>query len=262
MSRWQASTRTWVQCRVIFRATCSHLSQFLRQASEEVDMQVVRAGPTASPYELGRSGTRVAHTRSVANVSRFASPSRQRGFSIIELLIVLFLFGLIATMVVPPVNSYYQRSRIEGAATEVRNFLVGAQTLAFNTNGRVTVTLQQEGTRWVVDMVPVNPPSGGTPAAAMQRHLELPDYVVLSGLGLGANLDWHEYPSGSFNIVCAPSSRTEEQTGPTAFDLVATARTLRMTHRSMSEGRLSPRLIYEIQVTPLWSVQNLRRLAS
>ena len=49
-----------------------------------------------------------------------------------------------------PVNSYYQRSRIEGAANEVRNFLVGAQTLALNTNGRVTVTAAagSDGAGW------------------------------------------------------------------------------------------------------------------
>jgi hypothetical protein len=169
---------------------------------------------------------------------------------------------MVALIVVPPVNSYYQRSRIEGAANDVRNFLVGAQTLALNTNGRVTVTLQQDGSRWVVDLDPANTPPAGTPTATMQRHLDLPDYVVLNGLGLGADHDWHEYPPSTFNIVCTPSSRTEEQTGPTVFDQVPTARTLRLTHRSMSEGRLSPRLVYEVQVTPLWSVRNLRRMAS
>jgi type II secretory pathway pseudopilin PulG len=171
-----------------------------------------------------------------------------------ELLIVVALMGLIATAVVLPVNAYYQRSRVEGAANDVRNFLVGAQTLALSTNSRVTVTLQQTGGLWTFSLTPASPPPAGSSAALTRTELELPAYIVVTGLWLGSSCDW-PLDSGIHSLVCDTMSRTLDPT--TGQQLTASA-TVRLTHVSIAQGRLSPPMLYEVRVAPLWSVAAVR----
>lgn len=171
-----------------------------------------------------------------------------------ELLVVVAILGLIATAVVLPVNAYFQRSRIEGAANDVRNFLVGAQTLALNTNSRVTVTVQQIGGLWTFSVTPANPPPAGSSAATLRTRLELPAYIVVTGLWLGSACDW-PLDSGIQSLVCDTMSRTLHPV--TGQQLTASA-TVRLTHISIAQGRLSPPILYEVRVAPLWSVATVK----
>lgn len=171
-----------------------------------------------------------------------------------ELLVVVALIGLIATVVVLPVNAYYQRSRVEGAANDVRNFLVGAQTLALNTNSRVTVTLQQTGGLWVFSLTPASPPPSGSSAASTRTRLELPTSITVDGLWLGAACDWPQ-ASGIRTLVCDTLSRT---LSPVTGQQLTASATVRLTHISIAQGRLSPPMLYEVRVAPLWSVATVK----
>ncbi|MCU0291201.1 MAG: hypothetical protein MUF10_04315 [Thermoanaerobaculaceae bacterium] len=172
-----------------------------------------------------------------------------------ELLVVVALLGLIATAVVLPVNAYYQRSRVEGAANDVRNFLVSAETLALSTNSRVTVEVQQTGGLWTFSLVPANPPPAGSSAATMRTQLELPAYIVVNGLWLGAGSDW-PVDSGIPKLVCDTMSRT---LNPVTGQQLTASATVRLTHISIAQGRLSPPMVYEVRVAPLWSVATVKR---
>lgn len=172
-----------------------------------------------------------------------------------ELLVVVALIGLIATAVVLPVNAYYQRSRVEGAANDVRNFLVGAETLALNTNSRVTVTLQQVSGRWVLALTPANPPTAGSSAATLRTRLELPTYIVINGLWLGAGNDW-PVDMGVSSLVCDTMSRT---LNPATGQQLTAVATMRLTHISIAQGRLSPPMLWEVRVAPLWNVAAVKR---
>lgn len=257
MSRWRASTAKWAPGGAGAAFGCSHLSQFSWSDFVEVNMQTVRAGPTASALEVTGAGTGVALSRSVARTPAAEVPEGRRGFSLVELLIVVALLGLIAALVVLPVNAYYQRARIEGVANEVRNFMMGAQTLALNTNSRVTVTLQQTAGQWAFTLEPAVPPAPGTAASAWSRRLELPGYVAVNGLWRGGGCDWPQNPAGSgtYQVVCDSISRTLDPI--TSVQLTAFV-TLRLTHVSTVEGRLKPPQVWELRLAPLWSVTAMK----
>jgi len=182
--------------------------------------------------------------------------SRQAGFTVAEALIAVMLIGLIATMFIPYVVQYSQRARAEGSAHEIRNFIVQAQPLMLGTSSRVTVAVRQESGRWVVTMTSDVPPAAGSPLAEMPKRFELPEYMVLDGLSLGAG-DWPQQ-GGSYVLVCDTLGRTLDPTqAPPA--MIASQRTLRFTHRRTVEGYLQPRNVWEIRVSPLWNVSVERR---
>lgn len=182
--------------------------------------------------------------------------------TLIELLVAVAIIGLITSIVTLQVNQYYQRSRLEGKAMEFRAFLLGAQTLAMGTSDRVVIRYQESsGRRWF-ELVPVRPPGGGSNLARMQTVLELPDYLVLNGLSLSTDaIDWHQFPTNVHNVVCSPMMRAQEETGAGQYQDLTAIRTVRLTHASIVEGRLEPRTVFEIEVTPLWNVRIQRRIA-
>jgi len=199
----------------------------------------------------------VALSRRVARTPAAEVSKGRRGFSLVELLVVVALLGLIATLVVLPVNAYYQRARIEGVANEVRNFMMGAQTLALNTNSRVTVTLKQTAGQWALTLAPAVPPAPGTAASAWSRRLVLPGYVAVNGMWLGDACDWPQNPAGSgtYQVVCDSISRT---LNPITAEQLTAFVTLRLTHVSTAEGRLQPPQLWELRLAPLWGVRAMK----
>lgn len=207
-------------------------------------------------------GTRVAVEGVVRHEVRQVRLSSQSGLTLIELLVVIAIIGLITSIVTLQVNQYYQRSRLEGQAMELRGFLLSAQTLAMGTSDRVVVRYQESGGRRWFELVPVRPPGSGSNLSSMQTVLELPSYLVLNGLGLGSGaIDWHQFPANVHNVVCSPMMRAQEETGTNVFQDLASLRTLRLTHTSIVEGRLAPRTVFEIEISPLWNVRVQRRIA-
>lgn len=207
-------------------------------------------------------GTRVAALGFVRREVRHARLSSQSGVTLIELLVSVAIIGLITSIVTLQVNEYYQRSRLEGKAMELRAFLLSAQNLAMGTSERVVIRYQESsGRRWF-ELVPVRPPGSGSNLARMQTVMELPDYLVLNGLGLGGGaIDWHQFPTNVRNVVCSPMMRAQEETGAAQYQDLTALRTVRLTHSSIVEGRLAPRTVFEIEVTPLWNVRVQRRIA-
>lgn len=228
-------------------------------------MRSARSCVTPQGAAVDEPGTLVALKRPVRDPSRHGSVARQQGFTLVEALVVVTIVGLISAAIAISINTYWQRSRLEGAANEVRNFLLTAQNLAIATNDRVTVQLQQQDGAWVLSMVPSRPPAAGSLLdVGMRTRLELPRFLVLNGLGVGdgTSTDWLEFPSGVRNVVCTSLSRTQEQTAATAFADISTSRFLRLTHQAIVDGRLFPRTVFEIQISPLWNVRIVRRRAA
>lgn len=195
--------------------------------------------------------------------SRHGAISGQQGFTLIEALIVVAIVGLISAAIALSISSYWQRSRLEGSANDVRNFLLTAQNLAIATNDRVMVALWHDGSTWVLEMFPARPPAGGTFLdLAIRRRLVLPEHLVVSGLSLGDGTDWVEHIPNVRNVVCTSLSRTQQVTAAGAFVDIPGTRTLRLTHQSIVDGRLFPRTVYEIRISPLWNVQMVKRRAA
>lgn len=237
-------------------------------------MVVARSCLSPDDKRVDADGTGFARNRAVRDSSRHDAVSGQQGFTLIEALVVVAIVGFLSTAIMLSLNSYWQRSRLEGGANDVRNFLLTAQNLAIATNDNVLVELRQEGGTTVLTMTPQRPPQPGSLLdSGIRKRLELPPYLVVNGLTLGDGTDWHEYPTGVRNIACSAMSRTRQQllvpdpadpTGPPipAVRDIAATRVLRLTHEAIVDGRLFPRTVCEIEVSPLWNVRMLKRRAA
>lgn len=226
-------------------------------------MEVARSCLSPDDVMFDGDGTGIARNEAVRDSSRHDAVSGQQGFTLIEALIVVAIIGLISTVIMLSLNSYWQRSRLEGGANDVRSFLLTAQNLAIATNDRVTVTLRQDGGSWVLEMLPSRPPAPGSFLdLGLRRRMVLPEHLVVSGLTLGVGTDWVEFPPNVRNVVCTSLSRTQQQTAAGVFGDIPGTRTLRLTHQSILDGRLFPRTVFEIQISPLWNVRMVKRRAA
>jgi prepilin-type N-terminal cleavage/methylation domain-containing protein len=187
-------------------------------------------------------GTGVAFTRPVMSVYRCSRRSRELGFSLLEALIVLAIVGLLAAIVTVPINSYWQRSRLETTAGDIRNFLQQAFTEAVNQHTSITVTFSQVSGAWVLRLAP--------PPLRAPATYTLPDFVSLA---LNPTPGAGGWPiSGSTRtLTCDTIGRTID---PTTGQQVTSTQTLAITHVRMVDGSLTPNTRFDVQVYPLWNV--------
>ena len=216
------------------------------------------------PGKDHRRGTGVALTPSVDCVP---TPARRReaGVTLFEMLTVLALLGLVSVIAVVPVNSYYQRSRLQSAAGDIRNFLQVAYTQAVNQHTQITVNLQQDATTgsWTLQLNPPPPPPLPGNGIATSGTYVLPSFVSLTYNPAATAGGWPSTTTGGVTVrslACAPSGLTFIPAGATcgATETAGAAaqevKTLSITHTSMVDGSLSPNTRFDIQIYPLWNV--------
>ena len=78
-------------------------------------------------------------------------PLLQRGFTLFEILVVVIILGIIATMGLPTLHSSLADARLSGAATEIIAALEFGQTTAMSTGGQVRVTLDASNNSILVE---------------------------------------------------------------------------------------------------------------
>ena len=207
------------------------------------------------PGKDHRHGTGVALTPSVDCVP---TPARRReaGVTLFEVLVVLAILGLVTAVITVPVNSYYQRSVLQSAAGDVRNFLQVAYTEAVNQHTQMTVSMQQVAGQWQLQISP--PPLNG-PATYL-----FPTVVDCTTLNPAATAGgWPSTTTGGVTVrslVCAPTGLTFIPAGATcgatetAGSAAQEVKTLSITHTSMVAGSLAPNTRFDIQIYPLWNV--------
>jgi type II secretory pathway pseudopilin PulG len=175
-------------------------------------------------------------------VDRRGRRAPEAGVTLLEALIVLAIIALVTAIVTVPVNSYWQRSRLETTAGDVRNFLQQAYVEAVNQHTAITVTLQQVSGVWTLRIAP---PPLRTPAT-----YALPSFVSLAPNPSFAAGGW-PVVGATRVLVCDTIGRTID---PTTGQQVTSTRTLAITHERMADGSLSPNLRFDVQVYPLWNV--------
>ncbi len=208
------------------------------------------------PVDRG-GGTPVAHTPPVSRVPNTAR-RRAAGFTLIELLVVLAILGLVTTIAVIQINSYWQRARLQAAAGDIRNFLQGVFTEAVNQHTQMTVSLQQVAGAWQLQIAP---PPLRSPAV-----YPIPDYVSLAYNPTSSTGGW---PAAGtvLTLQCDPrgityvpvgylGSAIETPGGTPALITTQTkeVKTLAITHTRMVDGSLTPNTRFDIQVFPIWNV--------
>jgi|APFre7841882654_1041346.scaffolds.fasta_scaffold56293_2 prepilin-type N-terminal cleavage/methylation domain-containing protein len=185
----------------------------------------------------------------VLGVCPSGRPCRVRGFSLVELLVALAILGVVMAAATLQINTYYQRTLLEGEAKDVRALFQLAYSEMVNQHTAVTIVLDvnSDGTR-VVRMNPLPTPSG----RAAQGRKTLASFVVLA-ITPGNTLPeaWPTIAVGSYNLwVCDTIGRTLDATTNTQ---VTATQALVLTHSRMLDGSLKPRLRWDVELPPLWN---------
>jgi prepilin-type N-terminal cleavage/methylation domain-containing protein len=79
-------------------------------------------------------------SNSIESHSPYYSPSQPKGFSLVELLIIIAIVGILSIIAIFQVTPAMQRYRLTGAARLVWGDLQNAKMIALKTNSSVTVT--------------------------------------------------------------------------------------------------------------------------
>src|SRR5690242_6943896 len=85
------------------------------------------------------------------NVRRLNQRSRARGFTLVELLVTIGVFALLAAMAVPTMRSVIENSHMRAAGQSLQNGLAMARAEAVRLNTQVEFVLT--GTGWSVQRV-------------------------------------------------------------------------------------------------------------
>lgn len=208
--------------------------------------------PVVAGSPTGGTGLAVTINRAM---SRNCHRRRQRGVTLVEMLVVLFLFGMIAMIGTIQVNKTWQRYRLDNTANEVRNFMQSA-----------FVEVGKQRAEMFLRLVP---PSGATPARlAVCRSAngsgevaayEMPSFISLSTTSVtGFTCNWPCAATGGGCATittprvlrCDPLGRATNS-DPTQ---VRAVQTLVLTHRDMVDAGLDPRVRWEMRIYPIWQV--------
>jgi prepilin-type N-terminal cleavage/methylation domain-containing protein len=112
--------------------------------------------------------------------------SREGGFTLLEVLVVLGIIGVMSAVAIPQVMNYLRQSRVRAAAQEVGAQITGARLRAVtkNANFGVLFVTQDANTYWVhMEDDQTVPRTGkqnlniGTPDAAQSTRVRLPPNV-------------------------------------------------------------------------------------
>lgn len=124
------------------------------------------------------------------------SPSRQRGFTIVELMIVLALLGIIAAIAVPNFTQFIRNNQVQAKAEEVHALLQYARAQAVATRKGYAVNFQN----WQVT-------SGGN----VERQLEINSNLIVTATPqAGIQYDGRGMASAVATITVAHTASPED----------------------------------------------------
>jgi type II secretory pathway pseudopilin PulG len=165
--------------------------------------------------------------------------ARQRGFSIIELLIILMMMGFVAFFVFGETSKVIRKSRLEGTVNETQTFLNSLTRRAQESHQQIFVRL-------VGHQLTACQNADGTGVLATQT---LPDYIAFHATSLTlVDVNWPQVSSVPM-LRCDPRGLTLD---PTSGAMVTTEQRMTMTHVDMVSGDLIPRTVYSVRISPLW----------
>jgi len=189
------------------------------------------------------------------------------GFTLIEVLIVVFILGLIATILTINVGTTLKKQRLETAAKQLGSFLKNAQMGASErSRGAFVVITPPDGngqrTVWMVSDTNQDDALGfdpDNPQAGPDMPLPGGQMFLTADIGLqpddaipgGAN----QWPviAGNYVLLCDPRGYPFNSAAAPATQ-ITTPVSISITHAEMLSGSLHPRFRYDVTVSPLWTI--------
>lgn len=219
----------------------------------------------------------------------FGLMKKEKGFTLIEVLVVLAILAVIAVIATVNVSSTLKKQRLEAAANQLQSFIENAATYARERSRGVFVWLHRDvalggGGNWwycyliedtnrndVLEFQITNPgsipPGAGTAAdgdtyinsekvglpggVALPYDILLPEVSEVDPTAWGGQHNWPVHPNGTdYFILCDPRSVVFNPNPP--FSQILQPTTISLTHEEMINGNLHPRIRYDIIISPLW----------
>ena len=197
---------------------------------------------------------------------------RRRGFSLIELLIVIIILGLTFTLGLAGLNSVLKRQRLGSAAAELSTLAGRALTEMQNRNASTYLVfgkyVADVGTDVVVsidgngdgDGVDVDKNNDGlfNDANNDDRVLwrsRVPADVALSNTALATqtfNTQWARPSSGSASAVLMCDFLGRAMIPGATPAMITGPATVQLSHREMITGSLTPLVTYTVSIQPLF----------
>lgn len=172
--------------------------------------------------------------------------NREKGLSLVELLIVLVILGLAAYIGTIAVTNLIQKQKLAAATNEVRAILQDVPNQVTRMQAPLFVRyLPAAGT--APARLQVARDAAGT---AVLRTYFFPDVIVVE------TCNWPTTNSGAKALRCDHQNRT---TDPSTQMQVIAPQLLQITHARMISGQLKPKRSYEITIAPVWGV-SVRRI--
>jgi prepilin-type N-terminal cleavage/methylation domain-containing protein len=206
-------------------------------------------------------------------VHRAGQDWARRGFSLIEVLIVVAILGLLTVIATMAVSKAIKRQRLEVATQQLAGFIENGFVRAQSAGVGVIVTGMPNADGSCTFRLYADTDNSGTFDATADRLLAtqlVPNDTVIQGLTLGSydTFGVNTLPftgSGASKVLqlyCDPMGRALNPTGDTLATTPQTPAgpdvqiqgpvTLSMTHAAMLSGDLGPKLSYDLQVSPIW----------
>ncbi|MEJ2421071.1 MAG: prepilin-type N-terminal cleavage/methylation domain-containing protein [Acidobacteriota bacterium] len=169
---------------------------------------------------------------------------RDRGFTLIEMLIVLAIVGMIAVIGTIVISKALKRQRLQAAAEDIRGILQRVYTQTTATNQPAFVRIDINNRR-----IQIVGSTAGTPVLATYI---LPEDISLSTSSVsGVQCNWPVVNG----MPCLECSVRGLALNPTTGAELSQVETLNVTHADMVQGDLRPRKVYTISIYPIWHTQ-------
>lgn len=76
----------------------------------------------------------------------------QNGFTLVEMMVVVAIFAILATIAAPSFNSFFDRYRVKRSADTVSAFLINTKSEAIKRNATVRTVFKSSSTSWCAGM--------------------------------------------------------------------------------------------------------------
>lgn len=201
------------------------------------------------------------------DVKNGGNPTRgngERGFSLIEVLVVVAILGFIATLLTFNVSNTLKKQRLEMGAEQFNSFLRSAQVASAERSQGAFIVISPNAdgshTLWMVTDTdrnnqlgfdPASPDAGPDFVVPSQRHTITDDIVIHPEQAIPGGINLWPVIDGNFVLLCDPRGLPFDPSTNPPRPFTSAVR-ISITHAEMLNGGLRPKFRFDISVSPLW----------